>query len=477
MLHLLVYAPTLLPTATPLLAPPLAAHDSAAFLQRLHSLPFDADTGASGADRVQAPAAPPSATTTDVHARLLQASGLLQDDGRVVLSRTDVELALEDLHLHEEQAILPQSLRTASDGWAAPDATSLVRDELLRVMETHPIFRAMAEQVLDDDFFASVYFGVEPRAAGESLSFEQLCRRMVASVYAMEELLALDRDAHRALAHKYEARLEASRAAHAERTRGLPARPARDALMGFFLALKGESVVASLNAFEMMRRAEAPRDVRALSRVMNAIMAVNIVEAVVSNLSFAFWPDNARAGMALLLVRPGAYGADQRQHLDFGWFSLYLGWNANFIWPSHFCPDMLCFAMLVAPTIALGPAAPATFGYNRAHSLFWVVRATQLSRMRAEAALAAAGAGRPEQTPCFRCKQLEPLDDRQPITSRTAVLTRAAGERLAAERGADVSGADVWWRLATEVLPRRARDASLLYQLMPRSSPLKLKLL
>lgn len=474
MAHLLniLGSPTLIPTAAPLRAPPLAPHDSAAFMRRLHSLPFDAEDGVGGAARVHAPAAPPSVDAADVHARLLRASGLLQEDGRVVLSRSDVELALDDLHLHDNRDGLPESLRTASDA----DVTVLVTTSLLQVLETHPVFCEMAEQVMGNgDFYRSVYFGVEPRDAGESLSFEQLCRRMVASVYAMEELLALDRDAHRALAHRYETRLEASRAAHAERTRGLPARSPRDALMGFFLALKGESVVASLNAFEMMRRAEAPRDVSALSRVLGAIMAVNIVEAVVSNLSFAFWPDNARAGMALLLARPGEYGADLRQQLDFAWFSLYLGWNANFIWPSHYCPDMLCFAMLVTPTIALGE--PATFGYNRAHSLFWVVRATQLSRMRTEVALAAAGRGRPEQTPCFRCKQLEPLDDRQPITSRTAVFTRAAGERLAAASGADVSGPGVWWQLATDVLPRRARDASLLYQLMPRSSPLKLKLL
>ena len=47
---------------------------------------------------------------------------------------------------------------------------------------------------------------------------------------------------------------------------------------------------------------------------------------------------------------------------------------------THFCSDMMCFTMLLMPTIALG--RPDDFQYNRAHTLFWVVRSTQLSRMQ-----------------------------------------------------------------------------------------------
>jgi len=75
-------------------------------------------------------------------------------------------------------------------------------------------------------------------------------------------------------------------------------------------------------------------------------MRLNICEAVISNLSFAFWPDNARAGMALLLAPLGAFRAGGQQDLSPEWIRLYLAWNANFIWPSHSCPDMMCFTML-----------------------------------------------------------------------------------------------------------------------------------
>ena len=98
-----------------------------------------------------------------------------------------------------------------------------------------------------------------------------------------------------------------------------------------------------------------------------------------------------------------------------------------------------------------------------------VVRSTQLTRM-----------ARDPDTPlaCFRCRQLEPADDRQPLTSRTARLTRASGEALARGAGSDVSeGSGVWWRLATEVLPAQLRSAARLYERMPKESPTKLKLL
>jgi hypothetical protein len=450
-----------------------------------------------------------SVATTDVHSRLLQASQLLQDDGRVTLSRDDIELALADMHLQRPTVprtghpseFLPQSLYA---GAPAVDVTELVVGAFPRVLEAHPIFRSMAEELLgNDDWYRSVYFG-GPTRDESSLSFEQLCRRLVASVYVFEALIALDRDAHSALARWYEDLYAERRAAAAAAPRR-PPRSARDALMGFFLALKGESVLASINAFEMMRRLSARRgagggvdsagagdhagtgggadaragveaaddaaqhraEVRGLSDVLNAIMSLNIFEAVLSNLSFAFWPDNARAGMALLEAPAGAFREDGTQALDAEWFTLYLAWNANFIWPSHFCKDMMCFTMLAMPTIALG--SPEAFQYHRAHSLFWVVRSTQLTRL-----------ARDPDAPldCFRCRQLEPATDRQPLTSRTAKLTRASGEALARKAGFDVSeGSGVWWRLATEVLPQQVRSAARLYERMPKASPTKLRLL
>ena len=77
-----------------------------------------------------------------------------------------------------------------------------------------------------------------------------------------------------------------------------------------------------------------------------------------------------------------------------------------------------------------------------------------------------------------RCRQLEPAHDRQPLTSRTARLTRASGEALARAAGSDVSeGSGVWWRLATEVLPAQLRSAARIYERMPKESPTKLKLM
>ena len=127
-------------------------------------------------------------------------------------------------------------------------------------------------------------------------------------------------------------------------------------------------------------------------------------------------------------------------------------------------------SMLLAPTIALG--GPSTFAYHRAHSLFWVVRSTQLSRLRHATSYHATGSA-----PCFRCRQLEPLTDRQPLTSRTAVLTRAAGEQLAAAAGEDVAGEGVWRRLWLELVPQQAQQIGRLYRLMPKDGPGKLRLL
>ena len=87
--------------------------------------------------------------------------------------------------------------------------------------------------------------------------------------------------------------------------------------------------------------------------------------------------------------------------------------------------------------------------------------------------------GEPEgEIPVFHCKQLEPATDRQPLTSRTAKLTRANGEALARKHGQDVSeGSGVWWRLGSEVLPKQLTALASLYSQMPKSGPLKLKLI
>ena len=247
-----------------------------------------------------------SARSSRCHEELLAASQLLDDGGRVELTRADIDLALADMHLQMPSGVQPvvghpSSLLPASL-YAAPsvDVTELVRSTLPRVLEAHPIMRSMAEETLGNDaFYKSVYFGAEDAAdAPASLSFAQLCRRLVASVYVFEELIALDRDAHAVLARWYETLYAergaaAAAAAAAAAGGGAPRLPrsARDALMGFFLALKGESVLASINGFEMMRRASSRatnaaeagsaqhgEEVSALSDVLNAIMSLNIFE-------------------------------------------------------------------------------------------------------------------------------------------------------------------------------------------------------
>ena len=383
----------------------LSINDMSAFRRRLGqlhfpvppTLPLGAHTGP-----VPAPANEDCVHASSVHARLLEVSSLLQADGRIILQRSAMETALADLHLTEAvgASSLPDTAHPSSFLPAylfaeEVDATELVRVAFARVLQAHPIFCAMAEQLLgNDDFYSSVYFGGEQRDSS-SLSFEQLARRLVASVVVFEELLALDHAGHRKLAQWYEAQLAAARklegghgAARAvEGTSGL-----RDKLMGFWLDLKGESVLASINAFEALRRIGdearggaagggvggvaaggavgdgaangADTEVRLLSDVLNAIMALNLFEvyvhvhihmhtctcthttrcavmrhhqpfscqththsspptpshhrqlscshqlmrgsclhqAIVANLSFAYWPDNARAGLALLLA-------------------------------------------------------------------------------------------------------------------------------------------------------------------------------
>lgn len=429
-----------------------------------------------------------------VYQRLLAASELVDaGTGRVVLSSADLARARADMHLQPRSedvpaeppgAFLPAEV-LAED---PVDVTELVLDTLPEVLAVHPAFLFMAEQTVGNDaFHESVYFGTAVRDE-HSLAFPALCRRFVASIYLFETLLALGDGSHRALAHWYES-------LYLEGSTGERSRPfsVRDALMGFFLALKGESVLASINAFEELRRLDRAGEatgvaLRSLSDVLNAIMRLNICEAVLSNLSFAFWPDNARAGMALLLAPLGAFRAGGQQDLSPEWLRLYLAWNANFIWPSHYCPDMMCFTMLAMPSLALGP--PEQFQYRRAHTLFWVVRSTQITRRMcgAERVARAAAFGVPaseferppaeQQVPCFHCRQLEPRSDRQPLTSRTAKLTRAEGEVLARACGGDVGeGSGVWRRLALEVVPEQITSLTRVYSRMPKRGLAKLRLL
>ena len=462
--------------------------------------------------------------------QLLHAGGIaVEPDGRVLLQCAHVEAALSTLHLQPAQPplpgiehpcdFLPDSLLQLD---RPVDVTKLVKTSLPRVLEQHPVFCVMAEALLEDDFYRSLYWGTEPRDES-AIGFEQLALRLVVVVFVFEELLALDRDSHRKLARWYEA-LHAQSGEGGDRSsdRGseggsapsrAPAdgRSLRERLLAFFLTIKGESVLASINCFETMRRissepdspskrrdvdvrmpppslcastcAAAMREVssnnsdllisQALSDLLNSIMALNLIEAIVSNLTFARWPDNARAGMALLLTQSGAFKDDLEQELSPDWFDLYLVWNACFVWPAH-APDMLCFAMLLMPSIASGP--PARFQYNRAHTLFWVVRATQLT-VREEMAAVTARGDADEATNSrpswIRADGATPAN-RQPLTTRMAVLTGAQGERLAAASGEDVTGAHVWRRLILEVLPQQLANLVRLYRIMPKASAGKL---
>lgn len=433
-------------------------------------------------------AAAVSARVAAVHQRLLLPSGMLTADGRCLLGRADLELALADAHLGCRRCPQPALAEVAHPSTFVPasvydadrvhDATALVCIELPRVLKAHPNFLAQAEELVgNDDFHASVFFGTAPRDAS-SLGFGQLARRLVASIHLFEALVGCDREMHRLLARWYEAKLRAERGAPDDQRLWLRTwlRSPRDALMGGFLEVKGESVLASIICFEALDAlgrssgsagALLDADEAEISQLLNAIMGINILEAVLSNLSFAFWPDNARAGLALLLARPGEYSRDLSQRLSRRWYELYLAWNACFIWPAHSTPDMMCFAMLLAPALSLG--GPSGFGYRRAHTLFWVVRSAQLKRLHSRRA--AAG-----QPPRFHCRQLDPPHDRQPLTSRAAVRTRADGEALAASVGENVSGAGVWLRLLLEILPEHIGNLAHAYERLPKESPGKLRL-
>lgn len=263
-----------------------------------------------------------STQSSRCHEELLAASQLL-DDGRVQLTRADIDLALADMHLQMPPQPMPghPSGRLPATLYSAPtvDVTDLVLSTFPRVLEAHPIMRSMAEELLGNDaFYESVYFGTAARDAPSSLSFPQLCRRLVASVYVFEELIALDRDTHALLARWYET-LYAERGAAAPSGRARPRLPrsARDALMGFFLALKGESVLASINGFEMMRRlssraatetggvsgqagsARHEEEVGALSDVLNAIMSLNIFEVHACSCSCACCSRHVRMLMCM----------------------------------------------------------------------------------------------------------------------------------------------------------------------------------
>jgi hypothetical protein len=340
-------------------------------------------------------AAPPELSCAQrVVDELLRAAELLNSRGECVLQPADVETALDDMHLlNRTDEPQPEGAAPPSEflpeELLAPrsvDVTALVRESLPRVLATHPIFLQMAEELLHEQFYASVYFGWQPRDATPSLSFAQLSRRLVASIYVFEQLVAMPHHRRRYLAAHYESKLAAARRAAVGAA--APSRSMRETLMGGFLDLKGESVLASINVFEMLHRSGAaslrnrapaadadvsqrmqavqpakagfpsspsaargveitqpggagvpdhslPRDAPSLSNLLNSVMGVNILEAVLSNLSFAFWPDNARAGMALLMLNGAPFSSDLEQQLDAGWWALYLAWNANFIWPSH----------------------------------------------------------------------------------------------------------------------------------------------
>lgn len=270
-----------------------------------------------------------SPSAAAVHPRLLIAAGLHGD--KVVLSTRDIETALADLHLGSRQhpqpdlpgvvhpsAFLPAELYAAQ----AVEVSHLVREQLRDVLAHNPSFCAAADELLgNDEFFRTVYFGTVPRDEG-SIGFAQLSRRLVGAIHVYEALISLGHDAHRDVAQWHEALLRAQRGRLAEGGGEEGPRAPRERLFDFFLALKGESVVASLNllaalqgqsargpaegaapseGLRALRRLSTP----ALSDMLNDCMASNIFEAVLANLSFARWPDNARAGLALLLARPG----------------------------------------------------------------------------------------------------------------------------------------------------------------------------
>jgi hypothetical protein len=197
---------------------------------------------------------------------LLTAAELLNSRGECVLRPADISTALDDMHLLNRQSqpegaapppdFLPEELREPR----FVDVTALVRDLLPRVLATHPIFLRMAEELLDDQFYASVYFGAAPRGAAPSLSFAQLARQLVASIVVFEQLVAMPHRRRRCLAAYYEEELATARAAatggserrgpqlaclrkvtHKEKgaVAATLVRSLRHTLMGGFLDLKG----------------------------------------------------------------------------------------------------------------------------------------------------------------------------------------------------------------------------------------------
>ena len=199
--------------------------------------------------------------------RLLTASELLNDDGKVWLSAADLRTALEDMHLQKEISTPEPSLVHPSTLLPpyfyeneSVDVTSLVCNELPLVLEAHPSFAFMVEQTLGNErFHESVYFGIVPRDE-HSLSFSALCRRLVASIVLFEALLAFDLDGHRLIARWYEAlyarAVERQKASTAGRSRP---RSARDALISLKAAsavrhrAEAEAVVELEVAMEQLR--------------------------------------------------------------------------------------------------------------------------------------------------------------------------------------------------------------------------------
>ena len=153
----------------------------------------------------------PAAAVATTFDRLFAASELAGTDGRVVLHRADIDTALREMSLDRAQPELggvahPSSLVPAR--LFEPDSvdvTDLVTGSLREVLDRHAVFEFMAaETVGNDEWFRSVYFGGSARDA-TSLSFAQLCRKLVASVYVVEQLLSMERDDHWQLAAWYEA--------------------------------------------------------------------------------------------------------------------------------------------------------------------------------------------------------------------------------------------------------------------------------
>ena len=127
------------------------------------------------------------------------------------------------------------------------DVTELVTETFPAVLEAHPIFASMANELMsNDDFYQSVYFGTEARDTSY-LDFPALCRRLVASVHLFESLIGQERAVHRQLAQHYEWQYEAAVARAASSVSLARLSPLR--AHGLLPHSQGESVLASINAF------------------------------------------------------------------------------------------------------------------------------------------------------------------------------------------------------------------------------------